>query len=467
MTLRGPRLRPLAVLVLLAAAGCARPDAREPTASVRRGAFEEQVVVSGRLRAAETVVVQAGTRGKLSFLVPEGTVVAAGDPLFALETDEMEQRLESAQLDLGVAEAELAKAEEDRRLAHVKDALSLREKEAALEFARLRQQEAEDDLARKRRQVEAQIAPRAELSRAELAVQQAQLSLDNADIDLARLREEISSRRETSELDRASAQARVDKQRSQLAEVREFMDQATARAPRAGIVAHASSWRGSAFQVGEEVWRNAPIVELPDLSRIEVEAQVNEVDAARVESGLPARVSLGAFPDLALTGRVSEVGGLARELQDREGRNTGVRAFDLAIALDAQDARLRPGMSATVDIVVGRHEDVLLVPAAAVRGSGEDAHVLTASGRTVSVRVVASGPDEVALEGDLSAGDEVVLALAAPSEPGAAEETRAAGEPAASAPPSGPPPAAAPGGSPGPRGPRGGRPRPSPRGVGG
>lgn len=396
-------------VVALALVACGGPPDDAPVVTVARGDFEDVLLVQGRLEASRTVSVQAGAHGKLSFMVAEGTVVAEGDPLFGLETQDMEERLEAALLDLAVAEAGLGKAEEESRLSVVRDELSRREKTAALDFARLRAEEARQELERKQRQVEAQIAPAADLTRAELAVQQADLQVANAEIDLQRLEEEIASRRETTQLERQSAQARLDKAESQVREAREYLERATVRAPRDGIVVHATNWRGETFQVGEDVWRNATVMELPDLSEMQVTVELNEADIARVTAGVPARVGVEAFPELILRGQVSEIAGLARELQDREGRGTGVRVFDVVVSLERQDGRLRPGMSAEVELVVDRREGVLLLPALALQGRAGAYHVVRADGRRGPVQVDALGADVVVVSVGLREGDEVVL----------------------------------------------------------
>src|SRR5687767_9795213 len=108
-------------------------------------------------------------------------------------------------------------------------------------------------------------------------------------------------------------------------------------------------------------------MELPDLDAMEVQLEINEVDISQVKVGLPARIRVEALPDLVLTGKVAEMQALAKEVKDEEGNGTGVRVFDAVVAPDVQDDRLRPGMTARVEIVLDAHEDALLVPMAALR----------------------------------------------------------------------------------------------------
>jgi multidrug resistance efflux pump len=406
--------------------------------AARRGDFERVLTVRGQLAAKETASIRAETRGKISFLVPEGSIVAEGDVLFSLETVEAERELESTLLDLAVAESNLAKAEEAERSQVKKDDLSLREKTAQLEFNRLKLEQEEAELAKKRRQVANQILAAAELVQADLAVQQARLSVDNAEIELEKLREDMTSLRRTLALDRASAEASLAKVRSQVQERREYLEKATARAPRAGIVVHAKGWNGQTLKVGDDVWRNTPLLELPVLSVMEVHADVNEVDIAALGPGTPARVRVEAFPDLRLAGHVTDTSALARDVKDDEGHPTGVRVFEVKVALDAQDERLRPGLSASVELVLERREDVVLVPVAAVRGEGDARFVLEEGGRQRAVSVAAESTEEAVIAEGLEPGTRVLLHASA-DEPEGGPAPAAAPEvaPAVPAPPAG------------------------------
>lgn len=398
-----------ALSVAACAWACGRGQAPAPTVEVRQGDFERAITVQGALAAAETLVIRPGAWGKISFLLPEGTVVEEGEALFGLETADMEANLEQARLDLAVAEANLGKALEDARIQRIKDDLAVREKTAALELARIRQSDAREDLERKRRQVEAQILARRELTEARRQLRQAELNLENAGIDLERLREEIASRAETSQLERRSAEARVEKESSEVREAEDYLAKAVAVAPRGGIVIHARRGR-RVPAVGDQVGPQNPVIELPDLGRLEVQADVHEVDVGAVRAGMPARIRVEAFPTEVMQGRVAEVSGLAKELQDDDGRSTGVRVFEVVVELDRQDERLRPGMTCRVSIVLDRREDVILVPLAAVRGSGEEATVVLASGRECAIRVVASNLDEAVVAEGLEPGDRVRVA---------------------------------------------------------
>jgi len=436
------RVRVVACLALAVSLASCREGAETALSSkVRRGDFEKVISGTGLLQAEKTLTLQAPTQGKIAFMISEGTEVKAGDPVFGLETKQMEDQLDSAMLDLAVAEASLGKADEDLRTERTKNDLSLRERQAELDHAQIGLEQAEEALERKKRQVANKIAPAAEIPQTELELEQARLALENAQIALERLQQEIVSRAETLKFDRQAAQARVDKSHAQVEDARDYLAKASVKAERDGIVVHARNWRNQTFKVGDDVWQGLAIVELPDLSVMEVQLPVNEADISLVKVGTPARIHLEAWPDLVLTGKVSEIGGVAKEVKDSEGEGTGVRVFDASVALDAQDPRLRPGMTARIELIVDRRPAVLLVPVAAIEREGAASFVLR-SGKRIPIEVASASTDWAVVTSGIDEGDVVDLKprAATPSEgatgaSGASSPTSAA--PATDAVPSG------------------------------
>jgi HlyD family secretion protein len=106
------------------------------------------------------------------------------------------------------------------------------------------------------------------------------------------------------------------------------------------------------------------IMVVSDLSKIEVEAEVDETDIAMVKLDQDVDISLDAFPDTTFEGRVTDIGNSARV--------TGVSAQDQVVnflvtvlLLDKVEG-IRPGMSSTVDITTAKADSVVKIPLQAV-----------------------------------------------------------------------------------------------------
>jgi HlyD family secretion protein len=223
-----------------------------------------------------------------------------------------------------------------------------------------------------------------------------------------------------------SAQSRIEEARSKLKEAREQLGRTEVRADVSGIVVYRDVFFGSERrkpQVGDQVWANQPLLILPDISKMIVETRVRETDIHKVVENQQVTIAVAAYPDLELTGQVSLVGTLAQEQRDRRG----TKFFGVTIEVNESDPRLRPGMTARVEIVVDEFEDVLYVPLEAVfEREGRTVCYVVARGKLEprEVLIGASNQDFAMVSEGLRPGERVSLRdpLAPPSDFGGLAE---------------------------------------------
>ncbi len=119
-------------------------------------------------------------------------------------------------------------------------------------------------------------------------------------------------------------------------------------------------------EVGENVvtgTMNQPgtvLMTLSDLEHMEVEVEIDETDIVDVEIGQRAEIDVEALVDTLLPGRVTEVGNSG--ITSMAGTQEEVTNFLVTVLVDNAHNALRPGMTATVEIITATHEDVLNVP---------------------------------------------------------------------------------------------------------
>jgi HlyD family secretion protein len=97
-----------------------------------------------------------------------------------------------------------------------------------------------------------------------------------------------------------------------------------------------------------------------DLSRMQVEADVDEAFIGAIEDGQRVSFTVFAYPDRVFHGRVAQV-----RLEPKV--EAGVVKYTCIIRVENSDLALKPGMTATVSIEVAHHEDILKVPNSALR----------------------------------------------------------------------------------------------------
>jgi len=107
------------------------------------------------------------------------------------------------------------------------------------------------------------------------------------------------------------------------------------------------------------------LMTIADLSVMEVEVEVDETDVVNVKVGQEAEVKVDAFPDLVIKGKVTEVGSSALTKLGTASAEEA-KDFKVVITLINPPENLKPGLSASADIIVARKENVLAVPISAL-----------------------------------------------------------------------------------------------------
>jgi HlyD family secretion protein len=211
------------------------------------------------------------------------------------------------------------------------------------------------------------------------ALAAAQAGVDQAEANL----EQVKAGPQPSDLAVAQAQVRSAQAALDLANL--ALDQATLRAPFAGVVAEVN------LRVGETPGALKPPIVVADLSSYHVDVTVDEIDIPRLAAGQPVTLTLDALPGVALPGVVESIGPLATA-------GTSVTSYQVRVTTTAHDQRLRSGMSANADIVVARRPGVLIAPRRAVRNDRGRLVVDLPKDQSVCLLTPESRPATVELE---------------------------------------------------------------------
>lgn len=216
----------------------------------------------------------------------------------------------------------------------------IRQVEAALGAARARLQQAEAT----------EEETRASLARAERLF--ANELMSQSDLDTAR------AARKRALADSGSATATVAQTEAMLQANRADLAKMTIRSPINGVVLARAIERGQTVAASFQ----APVLFTlaEDLTKMELDVDVDEADVGQVKPGQQANFTVDAYPDHAFTARVAAV---------RLGsqKSEGVVTYKTVLYVDNTDLLLRPGMTATAAVVVRHAKDVVLVPNAALR----------------------------------------------------------------------------------------------------
>jgi len=340
----------------------------QETAETMRGDLVISVDVSGNLEMPRKVDLSFGTSGMVeAIMVEEGDRVVEGETLAKLDAPSLEASVAMAELDLEQTIYPYYSYTHARDVPGIWLALD----------------EAKDDLE------EAQgLLDEGKIDEAQLLLEQVEQSLDKA-------KEKSKSRVWALPLSVKMVELQLDQAQAEL-------DKTIITASFDGVVAAVYIKEGQ--QLSAMTYAN-PAISLIDPSEIKMNGVIDEIDVPRVKLGQEAIVILDALPDKEVKGRITFI-------SPESTTEMGVVFYKTTITLENPDEELKDGMSATAEIIIEQHNDVLLIPNRAIQGSWENPFVEVVTDEQIEKRQISIGlSDGIYTEvlSGLEEGEEVIL----------------------------------------------------------
>ena len=325
----------VAVMVLLAA--CSE---EHKASSAIKAKSPEMVRVTGEIESANSAFFGPPTvpntwKYTISYMAKEGSKVKAGTPILKFDPQELKTQLRDKRNALNEKQKQLAKQEIISRevIAEVK----------------LRQQEAVADLdkARLKADIPAELLASRDYKENKLILKQAELTLllRNAELQNEQRVQDTEInilKRETAVLD------------GEVAQFQNSMDSMTIKAAGEGVVIHTVSHRNNKYEVGDNVWMGGRVMELPDLSQLQVHLEVPERESANIAVGQTVKFVIDAAPDQQFFG---EIIALASVIHTKSPSQPA-RVFDATVSMNSPDLSImRPGMSVSAEIYLENEAD--------------------------------------------------------------------------------------------------------------
>jgi HlyD family secretion protein len=391
-------------LLLLAGSGLAirqyrrtRERAELPTASARKGDFLVLVRCRGELtaRRSEQVVAPVDVPDlQIVWLAPAGGEVKQGQTIIKFDPSRSQQDLKEKEAALGQAQATLEQAESQALITGEQDKLDLSTANYQSEKARLEAS---------KQSIVSSI--QGQESAIDLGLAEEKLKVQRASMELHKKSDEAKIA--SLERLRNEAQAQVDLTKHQLTmmELKSPLDGVINYVPN-----YSQGWvNAQPFKVGDHAVPGGLLAEIPDLSTLEVESKVDEVDRGKIAAGDMVLVHVDAFPERTLNATLTSVSPLTEQSFNEWPPTRSFRAF---AKLADPDSRMRPGMNAGADIVQAKIPGAISLPAKALftRDGKPTVYVRASDGQytPTPVRIAARNPDEIAVEG-IAAGSLVAL----------------------------------------------------------
>ena len=207
----------------------------------------------------------------------------------------------------------------------------------------------------------------------------------------------------------AAAQASTQVSQAQVGVAKAQLARTILEAPFAGVIAEINGELNEYVTPSPPGIATLPAIDLIDDSCFYIVAPIDEVDAAAIQPGMPARITLDAFPGRHFAGQVRRVADFVLE------REKQARTVDVEVEfVDSREAEsLLAGYSADAEVILSRHSGVLRIPTVAVM-EGPAVLVYDAANQRLETRNIDTGTanwDWTEIRGGVEEGDRVVTSL--------------------------------------------------------
>jgi HlyD family secretion protein len=299
------------------------PEVQVQTSPITRGDIVDTVGATGTLQAVTTVQVGSQVSGNIQMLGADfNSIVKKGQVIAKLDPSLFEAQLQQARANLNQTRANLAKAQSD------------------LERTKVQLTDAQQKYTRAKELAAKGLVPQSELDAAKIAVDTAQAGLASQEATVNQTQAAVTQ-----------SQASVNQNQVNL-------DHTIITAPIDGIVTQRS------VDVGQTVAASmqAPTLFIiaADLTKMQVNANIDEADVGRIRPGQHVTFHVDAYPTDNFDGTVSQI-----RLQPVVVSN--VTTYGTVIDVPNPQLKLKPGMTANVKVEIAKRSEALRVPNSALR----------------------------------------------------------------------------------------------------
>ncbi|MBI1933075.1 MAG: HlyD family efflux transporter periplasmic adaptor subunit [Ignavibacteriales bacterium] len=368
-------------------------DSNIPLYKIKRDTFRISVTESGEIKAKNSISIAAPrvrSSLKIVFLVPEGTYIKSGDIVAKFDPTEALTKLKEAeaQLEIAMSNKEKLMANQASEIAQMES--QLKSSQLSFELSKLSMEQMKFEAQAKQREAALQH------QKNELQYEQTQKDYESKKII------------QQSEMNNMNVEVRQKK--NDLEKAKMDLDDLTLSASAEGLVVYGVNWanNGQKFQIGDQPWPGQVIITLPDLSAMESETYVNEVDVSKVSMGQKVIVKLDAFQDSTFTGKITSIARLGKN----KNYDSDIKVFDVHVDIEGVSEILKPGMTTSNQIIVNETKDKLFVPHEAVFNESNEFFVYKKNGSgfdKVNVKIGSKSEDFIVINDGLQNGDFVAL----------------------------------------------------------
>lgn len=237
-------------------------------------------------------------------------------------------------------------------------------------------------------------------------------TLVNSKENLIRTKAVSRSRLVSAEAGLRSHRQNLMRATTRLEETKEALANCTIRATAPGLVVYETPprWMNTGpIRPGVEIRHRQTIIKLPNLNQMAVKVNIHESQVDLISVDMAAIIKVDAMPNCSFTGKVNKKALLPSS--QNQWLTPDVKVYETMVSFDESDPNLRPGMNATVEIIVEKLQDVLYIPSQSVRTDAKGRHFcFLRNGSQVPIKLGKRNQSFVVVLEGLELGDEILMA---------------------------------------------------------
>jgi HlyD family secretion protein len=342
----------LACFLILPA--CHRRTSPILTYNLKHSVYIETIESEGTVEAVNNSIIatpRIWSGLQVAHLAKEGAIVKKGDTVCILDAPELMQTFEKYKTDL-------EKIETSKDSLEANQAMQLSMLEAQVETNKAQMEISMLD------SVQLKFAP---------AVKQKliNLEMEKVKIEKRKLEKKLASQKKITSSEIAQMGSRIAMQNNQIQMFQSQINSLYIVSPSDGLVIHAEmpllygpggSSIGGKIEEGSKVFSSMPLLQIPDISKMQVSVEVSEAEYKRINSDQKVEIKISSVSNLETTGKVVRKS-LATKNKDEKSQ---IKSYEVIISVDSCDSRMNPGLGASCRIIIDEVKDTLVVPSAAI-----------------------------------------------------------------------------------------------------
>ncbi|WP_069650330.1 efflux RND transporter periplasmic adaptor subunit [Caloranaerobacter ferrireducens] len=320
-------------------------------------------------------------------LAKEGDRVSKGQILAKLDTEDIEFKIRTAEINLEI---------EKQVLKDMLEGTDTFQLEKNLENAKLNYESAQ-----KKYQNSVKLYNAGAISKAQLDADESALTVAKISFELAQKQLEDANKTKNIENQRK----RIELQELNLNNQKEALSKCIIKSPIDGVIVYSSA------KLGIPANTASPLFVIDDVSDLEIEVNISEYDVNDIKLGQEVKITGEAFKNQEYKGKVSYIAPIATEMNTGRGIETNVK---IKIDILNPNEKIKPGFSADVSINTANKKDALVVPYEALYHKKDGSIVVfkVEEGKAVEIPVLIGVEGDLKVEiisKDLKEGDQVIL----------------------------------------------------------